>query len=178
MKKISKNEKNIKNFKEPTSQSISYSGEVTISIKKGSKTTKSLTIKNYGTNLLFEGICLALIQHPNNKMFPNFIGVGKGDSTITENYKLDNEIVRVKVNRSYVEETSSGNGFHAIFASSFPWSLIGANNAIKEIGLFGTDKTDSNYDSMLARIVLPNTIEITQGINLIVEWKILIKNGD
>lgn len=179
MKPRQKNKKQPE-LEKPISQTISYSGEVSITLKRNNRVISSTKIKNNGTQLLFQGICLSLLGAPNKDLLPNFIGVGTSSEDLSSEkpFNLANEAARSKINRSYLENISSS--YYATFAANIPWTYLPVDTYIKEVGLFGTDTQnngDTKTSSLLARIKIEGDgIKVAQGTNFIIEWKISIKN--
>lgn len=160
---------------------IAYEGIVNIQLKRGKKIKYNYIIHNEGTQLLFQGIASCLVQAPNSKLLPNYIGVGLGGGAKQSPYKLNSEIVRVPIpNKGTIQENLVvsdgdaliGNGWKAIFKATIPSSSL-SENTIREIGLFG-EKTG---DNLLARLTPDRPINVEEGMSVTIEWIMYIKNA-
>lgn len=165
------------------SESIAYSGEVKIKLKKGNHIVCNKTIKNMGTLNLFNGIALALLDLNTTNYIPKYIGIGSsGPQNIEVNTE---EMVGEKIGaRVPIKTTSSGNisnitenekevGKQIEFNALIPYSRSGSVD-VNEIGLFGTQEGNS----LLARVWWDENskISIEAGMDLIVTWSMSIKN--
>lgn len=172
---------------------ISYEGRVVLKIQKEGFTVKQYEIKNSGTILLFNGIARFLRGDFNNSDFetysyiPNYLGVGYQENlTATDplSYKLFNELPvdRILLTKQDIKINPNTNSVELPLAATLLYSEIGARR-VSELGLFSTASPGSS--SMLARITIPSGyddsglpgIELPVGMNLLVEWNIVIQNS-
>ena len=161
---------------------ISYTGSVKVKLLKGKRVKRTYTIHNEGTQLLFQGIALSLIQSESSKLLPNYIAIGLEGGELSDSYRLLNEIVRVPITSKNVlsntfidpQHGQMSDGYKAIFSATIPASSL-FENTIREIGLFG----QSSGDNLLARITPPinDPIVVETGMSITIEWTTLIKNG-
>lgn len=173
------------------SQLVGTTGNVTLTLVKGSKAVKVHKINNTGVSRLFEGIARALVGTDSKNIqayVPNYLGVAYKDPnqiTIATNYNQtsleSNNMVIVPISRRDTREieTATRNAWVAIFEATIPASLLQSlKYRVNELGLFGLPEAAS----LLARIVTINDegkagfIEVEPGMTLIVQWEISIEN--
>lgn len=165
-------------------------GNVTIKVKQGKKTIKTVKVHNTATvDLLYE-MLLSLSGNIDTNKLPRYISVGTGSSKTTWNQtSLVAEITTTRTlltpnykgapsrNSSIINEGASNEetiGYSSVkYQGIIPYSILGITENIKEIGLFGTQ----TGNSLLARIVLDGTsISVDMGQSLIIEWEFKIQN--
>lgn len=160
-------------------------GNVVLKLRHGNKDKVILVTHNSPTRLLFYGLALVMRIDPTETSIqdrlPRYLSVGSGSSTPeNDSYKatsLDNEILSYgsrkplsvyggiidKENERYVKTTWQG---------IIPYNSV-QNTPIRELGLFATNPIDSVLaNTMVARVVLPNSIVLETGYSLVVEWSI------
>lgn len=165
-----------------------YEGSVVLKLQKKGKILKTITTKNMGTLRLFQGMALALQNTSSSVLvgsyLPQYLDAGSDNiSGSVRDTKLKSSILktnRVPLNPLYPVLNNIDNpvleeptGYISKFVGVIPYDLIGGAN-IRELGLFA-DKTG---DTLLARITIPDAqaFTISQGMNLIVEWRLDIEN--
>ena len=159
----------------PPTNTLGYTGNVTLKLKKGQKIIKTYNINNNGTLRLFRGIAYYLTSNKlssTQEYLPNFMAAGKADNLnppsvndIRLQCQDTAQFVRAKAQNIEILETSCVAPFSGVFSGA-------ADMEVNEIGLFSAMETNS----LLARIVLKEAIKIEIGMNLIVEWRIAIQN--
>lgn len=160
---------------------IEYEGNVKLTLWKNNKIHSSYIVKNSGTQNLFQGIALALIQTGNRNFLPNYIAVGtNADKTTDDQFNLGNQLIRVIIpsggkasepNKAE-NDPSKDDGYKAIFTAVIPSNSISPDTPINELGLFGT----AEGNTMLARVVLTQPIYVELGLSLSIEWSMIINN--
>ena len=158
-----------------------YEGSVVLKIQKKGKILKTITTKNMGTLRLFQGMALALQNTSSSVLvgsyLPQYLDAGN-DNTLgnVSDTKLKSSILknnRVPLTPLYPVLNDAKSGYISKFVGVIPYTLT-ADLPIKELGLFA----DRTGDTLLARITIEdeNALKISQGMNLIVEWKLDIEN--
>lgn len=179
------------NKKQINQKSVGYEGNVTLKVCKGNKVIKTIKQNNSGVGRLFHGIALGLISgFVDDNLInytPKYLGVGRTQQLVNINTDYNANtlqsaesgiMIRVKLepNNAYNRE---GLGWVAPFSAIVPSSQLQTlNYQVNELGLFSS----ANTDSLLARIVPTNKsgdsepIVVEPGMDLIVQWEILIQN--
>lgn len=176
-------------------QPVSYKGKVVLKLRKGNNVVRTYSTENSGTLLLFSGLARFLIgqfagqnflQNQSNYI-PNYLGVGyQATTTPTDptQYKLFNEYdvgTRFQLTKSNPTIEASANTVNITYTATIPYSSV-QSRPLTELGLFASDVIGDN--SMLARVNIPSqdggatqgvTLEV--GMNLLVEWTIVIQNA-
>lgn len=173
---------------------IGYQGNVTLKICKGKKVVKTIKQNNSGVGRLFHGLALALINGFNvntlDNYIPKYLGIGyknpypntATDYNATTLESADGGVMlRVKLQPNNVYNVE-GVGWVAPFSAIVTAAQLKAlDYKVNELGLFST----VNTDTLLARIVPTGASEggaseitIDEGMDLIVQWEILIQNND
>lgn len=173
-----------------TQQPISYKGEVTLKIQKDGYTLKTIKANNSGTLLLFSGIARFLAGQfinnpllPQENYIPSYLGLGYQDlQTPTDplSYKLYNEypINRIPLDIDNIKIDGNARTVMLPFKATIFYSEIGSRR-ISELGLFSSP---TGNEHMLARVNIPKQgdgdpgITLSVGMNLLVEWNIVIQN--
>lgn len=168
--------KKIQEVKKPQiTDTFKYEGKVTLKLAKGNKPIKTLCVKNLGVNNLFQKIALWLTGNWDS-CYPKFLNIGSNNEPTTVNMTdLQSPLLtnRVKLTSRPIYQLNNST-WVAPFQTVVPYSSLSENTAIKELGLFYTELSNN---TMLARIVLDDSIIIPQGYNLIIEWLMTISNS-
>lgn len=151
-------------------------GNVVLKVVKGKSVIKEVKTHNYGTVILFIGIIQALSQADpiNNLRLPRYLGVGTSNTVGSEtDTGLQSEVsmVRPALQLNYKGVQSTNSSASATYQGLVPYNNIGMAS-INEIGVFGT----SSGASLLARVILPETLKLDPGESLIVEWSFSVSN--
>lgn len=176
-----------------SNQPVGYTGQVSVKLQKGGYTVKTLNTHNSATMQMLHGISQFLAGAFNpldhklmldmTNYIPQYLSVGyQAVPTATNTmqpYKLFNEynINRVKLEKGNPYPEASGKGYIVPFSASIDYVAIGSRR-ISEIGLFATEKGNT----LLARVNVSSDsatesgIELAIGMNLLVEWNIIIQN--
>ena len=158
--------------KSSATDSVGYTGSVTLKLTHNKKVVKTVKIKNTGTKLLFQSIA-SLLAYPAQGVVtaPNYIAIGDlpGQTDIEHDTTLKHEIARVYVQERHIGDYKDTSGTYlgstATFMAVFPHTTIGKTITISELGLFG-----SETNTLLARISLGDqVIKVDLGMSLIVE---------
>lgn len=164
--------KKVNNSNESVSQ-LSVGGNVTIDIKQGKRTIKTLNMHNGPTINLFMGIMQALSSFEYAQIqsyLPRFLCAGTGTYGESDVNKtgLAEPIAMNMVNVERINSPRIINDKGVVkFQAVVPYSSIGSSVRIKELGLYG--ESSSNNNSMVARVQLPNDIILEQGQSLYIQ---------
>lgn len=172
---MAKKLKNSKSSIAATTENISYTGNVTLKLRKGNRVIKTIYKSNNGTLRLFKGIALGLLQGFSasiDSYLPHFIGVGsnEGPTPLSINSpKLPGEYGRSRLFSGTMNVTRDSvvAPFEGIIDNN-----ITKGEPIKNVGLYGTSDTET----LLAFIILDEAYTIPQGMNLLIQWEISIQN--
>ncbi len=155
------------------------SGNVNIKLQQGRNTVRTVNIHNTATLDLLYGMLLSLSDNIDKNRLPRFIGVGTGttedDTTNWTELKDEITITRTILTSNYKgppkKDTINGT-VSVVYQGIIPFSDLGVTNNITEIGLFGTQ----TGNSLLARVQVDDSISVSQGQSLIIEWTFKIQN--
>lgn len=187
--------KAVKTTADVKAQSVGYAGQVTAKLMKNGYTIKTIDTHNSATLFMLQGISRFLVGAFNtqysadlvskmSKFIPEYLGIGYSPNqlpTIPGSRKLQNEykMARIKLEKSDPYPDKTGTKFIIPMSAVIQYSMVGSKK-INELGLFATE--DPNDDSLLARVILNNTeqnstgIELAVGMNLLIEWNLIIQN--
>lgn len=160
----------------PTKTVLNYQGEVKLDIKSNGRVISSRTIKNTGTNILFQQLCLALIGQ--NFSVPHYLGLGASDANLSPSanqlYSPYTQFRRIGLISPKADANIENNtqvGYNASWTASISYNVLNSQ-PVKEFGLFATiDGTD-----MLARITTSKAVQLEPGQVLIITWTMNISN--
>lgn len=167
----------------PSTDTLSYTGNVTLKLQKGKHIVKTVNIKNTATMRMFEGIAYMLINGFSidlEPFTPHYLAVAYSESTPTATNVTDTDL-SVGIENAVTARLIASNIFQSESSWVAPFSAVISyqalnlfNGKVNELGLFATN----NSKTMLARIVLDpeDEIVVQAGMNLIVEWNIYIQN--
>lgn len=175
---------------EVTQHPIGYKGKVTLKLQKGGYTIKTIDTANSGTLLLFQGLAQFLANRWNsdsgkfeltsiNGYIPRFLGIGRQDNqTVTDpfTYNLYNEYnigTRIRLYGGNPRVDATSKTIIVPFTATIPYSTV-QSQMITELGLFASEIPQE--PTMLARVNIPNGVQLDVGMNLAVEWDIVIQN--
>lgn len=158
--------------------SIKEEGNVKLKIVRGKKILKTVSINNKATRDLFFGIAMVLLKRTYDSTVnysPRYLGLGKGTTSedIFTNTDLEEPLTMSRVpirDDSSIKETKSE--VSVTFQGIVPYSSVNDQD-IYEIGLFGTE----TGSTLLARVQLPEVLNLELGTSLIVEWTMYLKNA-
>lgn len=170
-----------------TQHPTGYKGVVTVKIQKGGYTLKTIKATNSGTVLLFNGIARFLSGHSDlSGYIPQYLGIGCQD-TVTATDPLQTRLVneydlgpRITLNKGNIRIDTDAHTVLLPFTANILYSTIGSRR-ITELGLFST--LAYNDDTLLARVNIVDQnesgtpgITLDVGMNLTVEWNIVLQN--
>lgn len=172
-----------------TQHPIGYKGEVKLKLLKGKVPVKEYDINNSGTLNLFSSIANFLIgrdpanEYDGSMPIPQYLGLGyqntKTDTDPAQS-SLFNEynIPRIRLDKGTPTINQSAGYYYVTFTATILYSEVGGS-PISELGLFGS-YAGSN---LLARVTIPKQgdsgtegIILPVGMNLLVEWNVIIGN--
>jgi hypothetical protein len=158
--------------------SIKEEGNVKLKVVRGKKILKTVSINNKATRDLFFGIAMVLLKRTYDSTVnysPRYLGLGKGITSkdIFTNTDLEEPLTMSRVpirDDSSIKEAKSE--VSVTFQGIVPYSSVNDQD-IYEIGLFGTE----TGSTLLARVQLPEVLNLELGTSLIVEWTMYLKNA-
>lgn len=187
-KKIQSNEQNKgKVTATITQHPTGYKGIVTVKIQKGGYTLKTIKATNSGTILLFNGIARFLNGDSDLSGYtPQYLGIGCQD-TVTATDPLQTKLIneydlgpRIILNRGNIRIDTDAHTVLLPFTANILYSTIGSRR-ITELGLFSS--IAYNDETLLARVNIVDQnetgtpgITLDVGMNLTVEWNIVLQN--
>lgn len=189
--------KPVKTTADVRGQLVGYQGRVTAKLQQNGYTVKTINTHNSATLFMLQGISKFLVGAFNtqssanlkvkmSQFIPEYLGVGYDPlnrALMPGSRKLNNEhkIARIKLEKGDPYPDKTGTKFIIPLSAVIHYSMIGSKK-INELGLFATE--DPETDTLLARVLLNNSeednasgeIELAVGMNLLVEWELVIQN--
>lgn len=158
------------NRKIKAKDNIDYSGEVTVKVAHGTRVVKTLTHHNAGALPLFEFITLCLAGDYYQNKLPRYLRVF--DS-------LEHEItLRPVVANSSPSYINTSTESSVTLSFVVPYSLLTQYTDIKTLKIYSTENyADSNKSNYSASITLNSAISISSTSNLVVAWKMVVRNA-
>ena len=148
-------------------ESLTYKGEITLTVTHGNKVIRSLRRKNTGKGPLFQYLmyCLTGTLYPNQA--PKYLRVFNSD-----NNEITTQAIPVTGLPSYAFNDSGASATLTFNLSSTIFTQL---TDLKKFRMYSQDNVRdiSNYS---AEVVLETAETLTDGSNLIVAWKMTLSN--
>lgn len=171
---------------------VTYTGNVTLKLQRGSDTIKTIKLENSGTLLMFLGIARFFtgyfLKNDQTLYIPKYLGVGyESTPTATDlaSYEMPGEYdfgTRFELTVGNVMPDPTLGYVVVPFSATILYSSV-QSNPITSLALFSSANPKSQ-GNMLARVNIPKQvgndnpgIQLDVGMNLIVDWEIVIQNS-
>lgn len=175
-----------------TQHPVTYTGNVTLKLRKGTDVIKTIKLENSGTLLMFLGIArffAGYFRNNNQDLYiPRYLGVGyEATPTATDLalYEMPGEYdfgTRFDLTVGNVMPDPTLGHVLIPFTATILYSSV-QSNPITSLALFSGANPKST-GNMLARVNIPAQagsdtpgIRLDVGMNLLVEWDIVIQNS-
>lgn len=168
--------------------SISYVGEVSLSIMHGRRKVRSLSAHNKGTLSLMSFLAKCLGGEYDSANAPRYVRmffVTDNTSLSASSLTSDTEKTVQPIASNFLPEygsNSSDEGEASSVTMSFlvPYSLMkneAQNTECNVLGIYSSDDVEKK-DNPLAFVKLNESVKLGDGESLLVSWKMTLKNND